>query len=241
MCFFPFCLLFSFPFVSNRSNELELYLMETRLKTIEWKWRDSNGNFKCLYKMCLTFHFEFWQWGNEEVCRLFWKFNIHTHTQNEMKWNGKEKNNLQLSAWMWKRNKVVCWNKEMQRIEMKTLNIGNVFIVCKWMWCSATLNATWYARAKIFNKFSMTFSYVRTWIYFLFVAPPNPQYRFYSVLGHLIGWREQCRLHWIRSSGWNWKWYLNVSNIQFPITHWYEMLFPALVCRRMYDYNTLHT
>lgn len=165
MCFFPFCLLFSFPFVSNRSNELELYLIGTRLKTIEWKWRDSNGNFKCLYKMCLTFHFEFWQWGNEEVCRLFWKFNIHTHTQNEMKCKRK-KNNLQLSAWMWKRNKVVCWNKEMQRIEMKTLNIGNVFIVCKWMWCSATLNATWYARAKIFNKFSMTFSYGRIWIYF---------------------------------------------------------------------------
>lgn len=89
--------------------------------------------------MCLTFHFDVWQWGNEEVCRLFW--NINTHT-NEMRWNEMEKRNIkstktahQLSVRiMWRRNKVVCWNKEMQRIEMKTLNIGNVFIVWKWMY-----------------------------------------------------------------------------------------------------------
>lgn len=126
---------------------------------------------------------------------------------------------------------------------MKTLNIGNVFIVRKWMWRSATLNATWYVRAKIFNKFFLwlkkhsTILIYYLWMHFICavlcgVAPhcgrtraraharqrPNSQYtELFSRNGHFTEWwREQCRLHWIRSSWWNWKWYLNVSNIPFP-------------------------
>lgn len=119
----------------------ELYLMKTKLKQSKWKWRAIKMAILNVYTnvldvpfWCLTMR----KWRSMSLVLEY----QHTHTYknemqwNAMKWNGEKntKTAHQLSVRiMWRRNKVVCWNKEMQRIEMKTLNIGNVFIVCKWM------------------------------------------------------------------------------------------------------------
>lgn len=100
--------------------------------------------------MCLTFSFHWrWQWGNEEVCY-------------EQKHKRKEWHFLVLklkSTWCtihgWMQYKVGSWDKRndvKNWIEMKTLNIGNVFIVSeKWICRSAnahkhTVESIWQRR-----------------------------------------------------------------------------------------------
>lgn len=140
---------------------------------------------------------------------------------------------------MWMRNKVgLRRQKKSGKIEMKTFNIGNVFI----MWngeCAAMPHNVPYIRQcmvtvrRKFNKFcAKTFhrcSYIAfEWFIFfssslVFIWVPPKIFNTFLHEARLQTMSASLNHDITDGIG---KWYLNVSNILFLIAHCYEMLFP---------------